>query len=146
MNFKEMLEGIFDPGTEEYQIIEESYQLIASTAPTIAAEAKTHLLLLDHMKIKLATLYYMLGRNISKMRVAIQSTYDASYTRLVKLGRPSNAAIETEIRATNPEYAGISRKIDDYEAIRELINNYIRCLDSSKTTTLEVLRDSRRID
>lgn len=146
MKFNEMLEGVFNEGTEEYEIIKEAYELVVNSAPTISAEMKTHMILLDHSKTKLATLHYLLGRNIAQLRETIQTTYDSQYTRLVKLGRPSKDAIESEIRATNPEYSGIAKKISSLQEVRDLVGMYIRCLDSSKQTTMEALRDSRRID
>lgn len=146
MDFDQVLNGIFEPGTEEYETIVDTYDLITRNVPSIASDAKTQMILLDNTKIKLSTLYFMLCRNISQLKDAVQQTVDSQYTRLVKLGRPSNAAIEAEIRATNPEYAGISRKIGDYENVKDLISSYIKCVDSRKTTALEVLRDSRRID
>ena len=146
MNFKDILYGIFDEGTEEYEQISECYDLIAKTAPTIAAEAKTHLLLLDHARINLSTIYFMLCRNISKKREIYQQAYDTQYARLVKLGRPSNAAIEAEIRSTNSDYAVLSRQIESLEQVKDLITAYVRCIDASKQTTFECLRDSRRLD
>lgn len=146
MKFKETLEGIFDEGTEEYNIIKETYDLITQSAPTIAAEAKTHLILLDHNKVKLSTLYYGICRKISNLRDQVQTTHDASYVRLVKVGRPSKDAIEAEIRMTNPKYSGISKKISDYEDVKDLISMYIRCVDSSRTTTLEILKNIYRLD
>ena len=145
-DFEKIFEGVFSKDSSEYEILTTAHDLISNSAPTIAAEAKTHLLLLDHSRMDLSTMYYMLGREISKKRSLIQSNYDTQYTRLVKVGRPSNAAIEAEIRATNPEYAGISVQIQSFEEVRDLIASYIKCIDSSKQTTIEILRDSRRID
>lgn len=146
MKFEKVLEGVFDEGTEEYSIISEAYDLIVKSAPTVSGEAKTHLILLDHCRTNLATLYYMIGRNISKLRDTIQSAYDSSYTRLVKLGRPSKDAIESEIRLTCPEYLVSYKKIRDLEEVQSLVNMYLRCVDSNKTTTLELLRNIQRID
>lgn len=146
MDMKELLDGVFNEGTEEYELIVDTYNLIVQSAPTIASEAKTHLLLLDHNKIKLATLYYSLNRRIMELQDSVQQTHDASYMRLVKLGRPSKEAIESEIRATNPEYAGVSRQINMYESVRDLISNYMRCIDSSRMTTTEILRNIYRVD
>lgn len=146
MKFNELVEGIFSEGTEEYDILNDTYNLITQSAPTVASEAKTHLLLLDHTKVKLSTLYYSLCRTISKLRDQVQSAYDSSYMRLVKLGRPSKDAIESEIRVLNPEYAKIYRKLIDYEDLKDLVNMYIKCIDSSKITTIEILKNIYRID
>lgn len=146
INFKDLLDGIFDEGTEEFEIIKESYELIVKTTPSISAECKTQMILLDHSRTKLSTLYYLLCREISRQKSKCQKDYDAKYTRFVKLGRPSNAAIEAEIRATSPDYAIASAKIESLEQVRELVSSYMRCIDTTKQTAVELLRDSRRID
>lgn len=132
--------------SEESKILEEVYSLITQTVPTVISEAKTHMLLLDHAKIKLSTIYYMTCREISRMTKLVRPTYDSQYTRLVKLGRPTKDAIEAEIRSTNPEYSGIYHKICDYEDLKNLITMYIRCIDSNKNTTVEILHNINRID
>lgn len=137
---------VFGKNTEEYKIIEEAYKLIVEEEPMVASEAKNNMIFLDRSRVKLVTIYYSLCSKISGMRAEIQSSYDTSYTRLVKLGRPSNNAIESEIRATNPNYAGFSKLLEDYENLKRLISDYIRCIDNSKSTTIEMLRDSRRLD
>lgn len=142
----EALNGVFDEGTEEREILTEAYDIIRSSHPSVASEAKNHLIMLDHSRVKLSTLYYSITRIISHLRGMVQSTYDAQYTRLVKLGRPSKDAIESEIRTTNPEYSGISQKIKDYEEVKELINMYLRCIDASRSSTQEILKNIYRID
>ena len=146
MNFKELFEGVFSEDSEELETLQMTYDLVGKSAPSIVAEYKTNMILLDKCKIKLSTMYYMLSRNISKKRETFNDTYNATYTRLVKVGRPSAAAIEAEIKSTNPMYAGISIEIERLEQVKELINLYLRCIDSCKQTATELLRDSRRID
>lgn len=146
MNFVELLDGVFNEGTEEFDTLKETHDLIVQSSPIISAEAKTHLLLLDHSRVKLVTMYYSLSKRIASLNDQFQATHDAAYTRLVKIGRPSKDAIEAEIRATNPEYAGISRQIIKYENIKELVSMYIRCIDASKTTTIELLKNMYRLD
>jgi len=146
MNFKDILEGVFDENSEEFEIISDTYNLITSTVPSVAAECKTNLILLDNARIKLSTLYYMLYRNISKIRRGVESIYNAQYTRLVKVGRPSKDAIEAEIKASSPDYLIASQKIEDYEAVRDLISMYIRCVDNTRSSTLEILKNIYRVD
>lgn len=132
--------------SEESKILEETYGLITQSVPTVISEAKTHMLLLDHARTKLSTIYYMVCREISRLNALVQPTYDAQYTRLVKLGRPTKDAIESEIRSINPEYSGTYRKMCDYEDLKNLITMYIRCIDSNKNTTVEILHNINRID
>lgn len=146
MNFKDLLDGVFDEGTEEYKIIEESYNLIVGNAPTIAAEMKTNMILLDHARTKLSTLYYLTCREISRCRRKYEKSYDQQYTRLVKLGRPSKDAIEAELKVTCAGYAENYQKEEDLNQIKDLISSYMRCIDSCKQSAVEMLRDSRRID
>ena len=137
---------VFPEGSEESQLLRDCYDLIAKSAPTLASEAKTQMILLDQMRAKLSSLYFLLSRNISQLKSSIQSSYDSSYVRLVKLGRPSGAAIEAEIRATNPDYVIVSTKIETYEQVKELVSNYMKSIDSCSRTAIEILRDSRRVD
>lgn len=146
MNFEEIIGDVFSTNSEEFQIIKDTYDLIGMSAPTIAAEFKTHMILLDKYKISLSTMYYMLSRNISEKKEAFSATYNSSYVRLVKLGRPSAAAIEAEIKAGNPAYSGMTHEIEKLQQVKDLINDYLRCIDSCKQTAIEFLRDSRRID
>lgn len=146
MDVRELVSGVLGDKSEETETVVEVYELITQSAPTIASEAKTHMILLDHARTKLSTVYYMLCREISRMKDEVRSSYDSQYTRLVKLGRPTKDAIESEIRATNPQYSGVSKTISDYEDVKNLINMYLRCIDSSKQTTVELLRNINRID
>lgn len=146
MNFNDILEGVFPEDSEEWNVLEEAYNLVISSTPTIAAQAKTDMILLDNSKIRLSTIYFMISRNISRQKESIQGEYDTAYTRLVKLGRPSNAAIESEIRMTHPSCASVLQKIEVLEQVKDLVSSYIKGIDSAKQTAIEFLRDSRRID
>ena len=145
-NFTEILDGVFAPGTDEYDAIKDTYDTITSSVPVIAAEARATLVILDNCRAKLSTIYFMLNRTISQKTEVIQQTYDAQYMRLVKLGRPSKDAIEAEIRATNPQYAGICVEVKRLEDVKELINMYIRCIDNCRQNTLEMLKNIFRVD
>lgn len=140
------LSYLFPEGSEELEVLESTYKIITSSYPSVASDAKSHLIVLDQCRVKLSTLYYSLCRAISRLKDGMESTYNSSYVRLVKLGRPSKDAIEAEIKATNPEYSGVAKKISDYEDVKNLVNMYIRCVDSSKSTVIEILRNIYRID
>ena len=137
---------VFAKGTEEYDTIVGTYDLIVSNAPTISVESKNIMALADTYKVKLASIYYGLSQKISAMKREYQKTYDNHYVRLVKLGRPSHTAIDTEIRTIYPDYVLLSQQIEDFEQVKELISIYIKAVDSVKQTATEMLRDSRRID
>lgn len=143
---KDSLVKIFGEKSEELLTITDTYGLIIKGSPTTISEAKTRMVLLDRAKTKLSTIYYMLCREISRLRETVQPTYDAQYTRLVKLGRPTKDAIESEIRASNPEYSGIQNQITAYEDVKTLITMYFRCIESDKGTVSEILRNINRID
>lgn len=143
---KKVLEGVFDEGTQEYEIIKECYEMINKTVPSVASEAKTAMILADRCRVEMVTLIYLLSREISNTRSKLRDFGDSQYVRLVKLGRPSKEAIETEIRSTSPEYRKFSEKIEKLENVKELVNSYVRSLDSFRMTALEILKDSRRLD
>lgn len=145
-DIKQIIGEVFPEGSDEFETLVECYNLVMGSAPSIAAEAKTNMILLDHMRMKLSTLYFLLERSISSKRSQYQSDYDAAYTRLVKLGRPSNTAIEAEIRATVPNYLVGSGEVEKLEQVKSLILGYLRGIDAYKQTSVELLRDSRRLD
>lgn len=145
-SLKSMISEVFPEGSEEYETLLEVYQSTSQAIPATAAEAKVRMVIYDRLKVKLSTLLFNLSREQSRLQSTVQSTRDSQYTRLVKLGRPTKDAIEAEIRTTNPEYAGIMIKVNFYEDIKNLILTYLRCIDSQKTTALELLRNINRID
>jgi len=140
------LSEVFPSGSSEYQILSNAYGLIIAGIPQIAAEYKNKLIALDASRAELSSLYFMINRNISKLKATIQTDYDGQYTRLVKIGRPSNTAIEAEIRFNNPDYLKVSNQIEELENVKNLIVNYMKCIDNCRLTTTELFKDSRRID
>lgn len=146
LNLVTELKNIFGEDSQEANTVYEVYDIITSSAPTTLAEAKTNLILLDHARVKLSTIYFMIDREISRIRNSIQSTYDSQYVTLVKRGRPSKDAIESEIRVLNPEYAGLAYKMEVYNSVKDLVNMYLKCIDSSRMTTIELLRNIDRVD
>ena len=145
-NFKELLGDVFKEDSHEYSVIELSYQIIAGTIPSTPAEMKNQMIQLDQQRTELSTLYYLINRKIMYLREDLQKESDATYVRLVKLGRPSKDAIETELRATNSVYAVNSLKIAQFENVKELVLSYIRSIDSRKQTVIELLRNAYRVD
>ena len=145
-NYLNIISEVFPIGTEEYRILEDAHNLIISSTPQISAEYKNKMITLDRVRAELSSLYFMVSRNMSNLKSGVQKDYDAKYTHLVKVGRPSNTAIEAEIRLTNPDYVVAFNKIEELDTVRTLITSYIKCIDSCKNTTIELLKDSRRID
>lgn len=146
MELENVLKDLFPEGSFEYETLVSTNKLIVGACPATAAAAKNHLISLDHGRVKLSSMYFILGRKITEKKSLMQSTYDAQYTTLVKRGRPSKDAIEAELRSINPEYAGYQKQIHELEELRDLVSMYIRCVDSSKSTVTEILRNIYRID
>jgi hypothetical protein len=145
-NFNELFNGIFNEGSHELETIELAYQLISGTAPTTATQLKAQMIELDQMRIEMVTLYYLLNRKIMQLKDDTQRETDATYVRLVKLGRPSKDAIETELRATNEVYSVNSFKLENYNNAKELVLSFIRSIDARKQTVIELLRTAYRVD
>ena len=146
MNLKNIFKNVFDEGTEEFEILKDAYELIVSSGMVIHSEFKQTMILADASKVKLATLYYMISTQISEIRSSYEKTYNEIYIKLVKMERPSQHAIETEIKQVYPDYLVACNKIEKFEQVKELITMYIKSIDSIKQTAMEMLRDSRRID
>lgn len=145
-DFDKLLDGVFSKSSHEYEVLELTYQVIVSSAPTTSAEIKNHITILDQQRVELSTLYYLLSRNITRYKTNMQKETDPAYTRLVKLGRPSKDAIEAELRSTNETYATSILKIEELTQVRDLVSSYIRSVDSRKQSMIEMLKNSYRLD
>ncbi len=146
MTWYEALAEIFPTTSEEYDAITKAYNFVNSPIPMTAAEAKTLMYQIDGIRARLSTVYFLISRELSKQKSLIQHQYDISYTRLVKVGRPSHAAIETELKTMLPDYVIYLDISEKYEQVKELVSSLVRGLDEIKRTTLEAFRDARRID
>ena len=124
-------------------IVRVSAVLTLST-PVTESEANYIMEKLDSSKAELSSIYFQLSREISRLESEVQKDYDSSYSRLVRLGRPSKDAIEAEIRNGNPMYVEVSCRIKSLEDVKELISMYMRSIDSKKTSVLEALRSIKR--
>lgn len=124
-------------------IIRVSAVLTLST-PVTESEANYIMEKLDSGRAELSSIYFQLSREVSRLESEVQKDYDSSYSRLVRLGRPSKDAIEAEIRNGNPKYVEVSCRIKSLEDVKELISMYMRSIDSKKTSVLEALRSIKR--
>lgn len=146
MNFKKLLNDVFEEGTEEYTVLMDTYNFVIKSAPVLSVQSKSVMAESDVLKIKLSTIYYTLSRMIEDLRASYENQYNMLYVKLVKMERPSHHAIETEIKTNYPEYLVALKNITQYEMLKELVTMYIKSLDSLKQSAVEMLRDSRRID
>lgn len=124
-------------------IIRVSAVLTLST-PVTESEANYIMEKLDSGKAELSSIYFQLSREISRLESEVQKDYDSSYSRLVRLGRPSKDAIEAEIRNSNPRYVEVSCRIKSLEDVKELISMYMRSIDAKKVSVLEALRSIKK--
>lgn len=124
-------------------IIRVSAVLTLST-PVTESEANYIMEKLDLGRAELSSIYFQLSREVSRLESEVQKDYDSSYSRLVRLGRPSKDAIEAEIRNGNPKYVEVSCKIKSLEDIKELISMYMRSIDAKKVSVLEALRSIKK--
>lgn len=145
-NLEEKVSKIFSKDSEEFEVLLETYRLINRSTPLTSADAKNYLINLDHLRVKLSSIYYLISSRVTERKLTTQSTYDNLYVQLVRRGRPSKDAIESEIRELNPEIAGIFYQNCELEDIKSLVEYFLRCIDSSRLTTIELLRSINRID
>ena len=124
-------------------IVRVSAVLTLST-PVTESEANYIMEKLDSGKAELSSIYFQLSREISRLESEVQKDYDSSYSRLVRLGRPSKDAIEAEIRNGNPKYVEVSYKVKSLEDVKELISMYMRSIDAKKVSVLEALRSIKK--
>lgn len=71
--------------------------------------------------------------NVKKRRNIVESELkknkDPKFTILVRSGRPSTQAIESEIRVTTPIVSELENKLSEFDNILEYLNHLEKCLD-----------------
>lgn len=101
--------------------------------PTTRVGINNRLDLLDEYRSKLANLIFMITSSMQEYQYKYHETYNASFTRLVRAGRPSTQAIESEIH-TDEAMHRQRKLLDSFENFRALLFSYMKSLDSCKST------------
>lgn len=144
-SYKEYFNGVIKEGSEEFKIISEVYNILSSRLPSTAAEAYSRVSSLESYRAQISTMIYVISMLRDDINREYRKLYEKEFTKLSLLNRPSQAAIDAEIHSKSTEAFMLRDKLESYDRILQLLNSYIRCIDSSKSSAVEAWRDSRRV-
>lgn len=144
-SYKKYFNGIITEDSEEFKTISEIYNILTMRMPSTPSEAFNRVSSLESYRAQLSTIIYMLSMIKDDLNREYRQLYEKEYTKLVLLNRPSHAAIDAEIHSKSTEAFMLRDKLESFDKIFSLLNSYLRCIDSFKTSAMEAWRDSRRI-
>ena len=91
--------------------------------------------ILDMYKLELHNILYMLENKFNEISYQYKEIYNQQHSRLVRMGRPSEAAIEAEIHLEK----GLKSQRDllqDWEIFRNLLTSYLSTIKSCKDSCM----------
>lgn len=142
----EYLSEILPEGSHEAKVVESVKNLLYRQLPNTAAGCTNRISEIDSIRSELVSLIYQINSYYSDINKEYKFIYDKEFTRLTALGRPSQAAIDSEISSKYPELFEIKIKLEKLDNLRALLNQYIRSLDQSRNSCIENWHDIRRVD
>ena len=86
---------------------------------------------LDAYKVKLHNMLFMLENKFNEISYQYREKYNIEHTKLVRNGRPSEAAIDAEIW-TNKALKEQRDLLQDWESFKGLLTSYIATIKSCK--------------
>lgn len=122
---------------EEIKMVKFAINEITEIAPTdkVALFKKQESLIDASSKLSWSVM--VLKNNLNKIKTAYRKIKDPEYTMLVRKGRPSNEAINSEIRFTNESLYDLDEIVDTVENIIE----YFATLENNINRYLFMLSD-----
>lgn len=118
-------------------IIEECINLIHQGLPVDNAGVFSKLSHCNSASDDLAYVIMSVRKVRSDIEKELRKLKDPKFTILVRSGRPSSQAIESEIRFTIPEVANLEDKLSTFDNILDYLNHIEKCLDRN----IWILRD-----
>ena len=91
--------------------------------------------ILDMYKLELHNILYMLENKFNEISYQYKEIYNQQHSRLVRMGRPSEVAIEAEIHLDK----GLKSQRDllqDWEAFKNLLTSYLSTIKSCKDSCM----------
>ena len=89
--------------------------------------------LLDMYRAKLLNFIYQVSDKCSEISFQYREPYNLRFVKLVKAGRPSTQAIESEI-LTDQAMFNLHNLLEEYENFKSLLFGYLKALGECKTS------------
>ena len=144
-SYKQYFNGVIKEDSEEFRTISEVYNILVSRLPQTASEAFSRVSSLESYRAQLSSMIYMISMIKDDVNREYRKLYEREFTKLSLLNRPSQAAIEAEIHSKSTEAFMLRDRLESFDRVLALLNSYIRCIDSCKTSAMECWRDARRV-
>lgn len=141
--YNEDLQDLFPEGTEEYRGLLSITRLLNSSAPSTLAESQIRVSALDSARADLCNLIYYVSIRITKVAKEYSILYNKEFVKYTNLGRPNQTAVDCEVLSRNSSILDLKYKIESYESIRSLLQQYIRSIDQSRSTCIQLWNDNR---
>lgn len=125
----EYIDDIVDIGDKSKNTLYECINLIHQTVPVDNAGVFSRLARCVSVSDDLSYVILSIEQARNKIEVELRHNKDPKFTILVKSGRPSTQAIESEIRFTVPVVAELESKLLHYDSILSYLNHLEKCLD-----------------
>jgi len=130
------LKDKFNLSDYETEFLERLNTELRRPVPTTQLGIEDRLYLLDVLKIDLHNMLYVLEERFSSMEYEYKEKYNIEHTRLVRAGRPSEAAIDSEIH-TNTSLKSTRDLLNDWQSFKGLLTSYLSVIKACKDTCLK---------
>lgn len=130
-----------DVSDYELSMISNSMRLVSSAPPSTKLQITERITSLIKSKSDIQYLVYRVKEIRQEVSIPYNNKYNELYTMLTIKGRPSKAAIESEMYFKNKDVMNSKNKLDKIDNLLEFLESYLNYLDRM----ISVL-DSRRYD
>lgn len=125
------INSIVNIGDKCNDMIREAIGLIHQTLPVDNAGVFSKLTRFTSASDDLAFVIMSIQKEKDILELELRKIKDPKFTILVKAGRPSTQAIESEIRCTNPKVSELEDKISQFDNVLSYLNHVEKCMDRS---------------
>lgn len=89
--------------------------------------------LLDEYRVKLLNMIYQISDKHSEISFQYKEPYNLRFAKLIKAGRPSTQAVESEI-LNDPAMFELYKLLEEYENFKSLLFGYLKALGECKSS------------
>lgn len=120
----------------DIDILRRANKLLLEPTPTVQVMIEARVDSIDRLCVELRNLLYILENKIGNLDYEYKTIYDEQFTNLVRKGRPSQQAIESEIHSSNEFMMQRRQLLTNFEYLKNLITGYLRSLKDCKETCI----------
>ena len=114
-------------------------QELRKPTPSARTAIQERMMLLDSLRVKLLNMLYLLTDRMDEYAYSYYEKYNSEFKILVRQGRPSTQAIETEIH-TNADMQEKKMLLKGFDDFKGLLFGYIKTIDNCKATCFEKIK------